>query len=742
MTRSAGRSSGSARAPLRAAALALAAACSLLPAVLGGGLPARAQEEEDIGGIIERYRGLLTLANQKLEDLDLPEALARYTEVIDGYKTGRLPSGTPLTRQIVGQAYDGRARTYANLGRAAEAEADFESLIRYDPAWPIDRAQVSPKIVALYDKVRAKVIARLAIQTEPPGAAVFLNGEPIGRSPVFDRELPAGRYTVKVEAQGFEPLTETLELQGGSRVDKALRLVPNARSIVVFTSPAGARVSVDGQARGTTFGSAGPEHQDLASGAGLALGDLSAPLLVEHLAPGNHLLKIEKECHEPQLLSFGVSIDPNDNSPVRFEPVRLTASLGSIAVESLPPGADVLVDGQPAGKTPLRKDGICTGPHAVVLKHPEAGQWIGSLQVMKGQRAQLKERLRMTLAFAGMTSAGPAGQPAAGETELSEALARLKSMNVVRPGAGLPEAWLARGRQTAQGGLPAEWVQGAAEATGADVVLAASPAEGGFERRAEVLIYAARHPGMPPDRLLVRLDDPAALSQFIARLDRPTPLTRPWLGVRAIEIHRAVNPVAIRVQPDSPAAKAGVKLGESIISLGGRPLASPRDLASAISELPEGAQASLAVQPPRGMPRQVNVALGSSPVMAAMDDPGLLYAVLAAEMSFRARWEAAMSRPASLERTAALLNLAVAFMHAGLNDAALRDALGPLTLPGGAGISSGTISYLRGLCLHRLKRLQEARQHLEAAAGQPDATLWSHDGPPVAERARRLLATL
>ena len=88
------------------------------------------------------------------------------------------------------------------------------------------------------------------------------------------------------------------------------------------------------------------------------------------------------------------------------------------------------------------------------------------------------------------------------------------------------------------------------------------------------------------------------------------------------------------------------------------------------------------------------------------------------------------------------LNLAVSLMQKGQYDPALTEALNRLKLPDGPGLSAGTVSYLRGICLKALKKLPEARQQLEAASTQTDATLWSHDGPPVAERARRLLVGL
>lgn len=700
-----------------------------------------AQEEEDLGGVIEKYRGLLAIANQKLEDLELPDALARFTEVIDGYKTGQLPSATPLTRQLVGQAYEGRARTYANLGRSAEAEADFEALIRFDSAWPIDRTRTSPKIVALYDKARARLIGRLAVQTEPPGAAVSLDGEPIGRAP-FERDVTAGRHTIIVELPGHEPAQESIEVAGGTQTDRVIRLVRNTRGVLLSTAPAGARVSVDGEARGSTFGAAGPEAAGEAQALGLTPAEISSPLLIENLRPGAHTLKVEMECHEPQTLSVPVALDPNDPSPQRLEIVRLSPSQGSISFETLPAGTEVILDGKPAGRTPLKVDSVCSGRHQIRLRHPEAGQWVGPVDLARGQRLSVKEKLRFSLAWAGMTEAGPGGQPPEGETELTRALSASTSLAVLSPGAGLPDEWRARSRVNASGQLPADYVSGAAAATGADLLLVALPGEGAFERRAELLLFSGRFPSLPPDRLVVRADDPADLKALVARLETPTPLSRPWLGVHTIEVHRAVNPIAIRVEPGSPAAKAGVKLGDALVSLGGKGLARPRDLESAMAVMKEGGQASLMVQTSGAAPRPLNVALGSTPMMVGMDEPAMLYTRLAAEMSWRSRMEGSTGRADSPERVTSLLNLAVSLMQRGAWDTALKESLDRLNLPPGPGISAGTVGYLRGVCLKALKRLPEARQQLEAAAGQSDATLWSHDGPPVAERARRLLVGL
>src|SRR5262249_29578127 len=158
---------------------------------------------------------------------------------------------------------------------------------------------------------------------------------------------------------------------------------------------------------------------------------------------------------------------------------------------------------------------------------------------------------------------------------------------------------------------------------------------------ADLLLFAGRQPSLPPDRITVRLDDPKDLKDLVTRLESPTPMSRPWLGVHTIEVRRAVNPVAIRVEPGSPAAKAGVKLGDALVSRGGTALTRPGDVEAAVSGMKEGGQASLMVQSPGTAPRPTNIALGTTPMMVGLDDPGLLYTRLAAEMGWRARTEGA-----------------------------------------------------------------------------------------------------
>jgi hypothetical protein len=150
----------------------------------------------------------------------------------------------------------------------------------------------------------------------------------------------------------------------------------------------------------------------------------------------------------------------------------------------------------------------------------------------------------------------------------------------------------------------------------------------------------------------------------------------------------------------------------------------------------------MTLQTPGEVPRQVNLDIGTTPVILRADAPGELRSRFVSEMSFVSRLEADSGRSGGATRSAALLNLGVALMREGQCQAALREGLNEVALPDGPGVSAGTVRYLEGVCLEKLNRPEDARRSFELAAGAAEATLWTNDGPPVAERAQRRLAGL
>ena len=117
------------------------------------------------------------------------------------------------------------------------------------------------------------------VQSEPPGAAVSVDGQPRGVTPVDIAGLGLGSHAVKVELKGYEPRSEKVTLDARApRAELVIRLsrAPAATGLAdILSVPFGAVVSVDGSAVGYT------------------------PLTSWRLKPGSHKVHIAKDGHEP-----------------------------------------------------------------------------------------------------------------------------------------------------------------------------------------------------------------------------------------------------------------------------------------------------------------------------------------------------------------------------------------------------------------------------------------------------------
>ncbi|MFH1531722.1 MAG: PEGA domain-containing protein [Pseudomonadota bacterium] len=67
----------------------------------------------------------------------------------------------------------------------------------------------------------------ITVTTDPAGAQVLLDGTPIGTTPVAPRSIPAREYEIRILADGFTPIVESVTVERGAdtRIDRTLRAV-------------------------------------------------------------------------------------------------------------------------------------------------------------------------------------------------------------------------------------------------------------------------------------------------------------------------------------------------------------------------------------------------------------------------------------------------------------------------------------------------------------------------------------
>ena len=111
----------------------------------------------------------------------------------------------------------------------------------------------------------------LTIATEPTGAQVIVDGEPRGLTPVTST-LPPGPHRVELVGEG-EPRSIPVTITAGMQVSQYIELAragAQKGQLQVRTEPAGARVTIDGELRGTS------------------------PTTVADLAPGEHIVVLRE----------------------------------------------------------------------------------------------------------------------------------------------------------------------------------------------------------------------------------------------------------------------------------------------------------------------------------------------------------------------------------------------------------------------------------------------------------------
>jgi TonB family protein len=135
-------------------------------------------------------------------------------------------------------------------------------------------------------------VAGLHVVTEPPGAAVLLDGAEVGRSPLALPSVAPGSHTLRVSREGFAPAELSFVLQPGMTLAPfRFVLQPVTAALEVRSDPAPASVLVDGKGVGET------------------------PLAGVLLAPGLHEVRVER----PGFLPWTRSVEAQPGEPVALE---------------------------------------------------------------------------------------------------------------------------------------------------------------------------------------------------------------------------------------------------------------------------------------------------------------------------------------------------------------------------------------------------------------------------------------
>lgn len=210
---------------------------------------------------------------------------------------------------------------------------------------------------------------RLTVHSEPAGAEVLVDGEVLGRTPLEDAAVEAGEHLLALRAPRYLPLEQALAVTGREvqqRLDLALD--PAWADVTVSSQPAGAQILVDGEPAGQT------------------------PATVEILQ-GEHTLALTLGGYA----DWDSELSLTAGEALSLDPITLTPAAGVVSLTSQPSGANVNLDGEFAGQTPLELEISPDRSHRLTLSRAGYRRRNESISLAAGERVERSYSLQPLL---------------------------------------------------------------------------------------------------------------------------------------------------------------------------------------------------------------------------------------------------------------------------------------------------------------------------------------------------------
>ena len=278
---------------------------------------------------------------------------------------------------------------------------------------------VAPKFLKTSSGTPAPAMGTLIVQSNPAGVQVFVDGIDRGLTPATVSVTP-GAHILELRGRGV-PRVIPFSATAGAQVSHYLEFAttPETGQLRVESQPTGAKVTVDGMARGVapltvadltpgdhevileaadgnarhvvnvqaggTASLVAPVGAAAVAGAGPASGWLAikAPFSLEireggrligttdaeriMMPAGRHDLQLVNEALGYRVMR-SVTVQPGKTASLSAELPNGTVNLNAS------PWAEVWIDGQRVGETPIGNLSVPIGPHEVVFRHPQLGE--------------------------------------------------------------------------------------------------------------------------------------------------------------------------------------------------------------------------------------------------------------------------------------------------------------------------------------------------------------------------------
>jgi hypothetical protein len=260
------------------------------------------------------------------------------------------PSSVPIT-------IDGQPNGSTPVTVTLNAGAHILELLGANEPRTIPLSVTAGTRVSQYIELRRTEVrtGQFEVRTEPAGANVTIDGQLRGTSPLTIDDLTPGAHTVSVE-NGLRSLSQEVTIQAGV-----------TKSLIMSLSGPSRDAPVSGWVSLTT-----PVDTQLYE-SGRLIGNSRIDRIM--MPAGRHDVEIVNETLQYRV-KYSVEVVPGKVSPIKLEWPKGTISLNAL------PWADVWLDGEKIGETPIGNLGLPIGPHEIVFRHPELGERTYAISTM------------------------------------------------------------------------------------------------------------------------------------------------------------------------------------------------------------------------------------------------------------------------------------------------------------------------------------------------------------------------
>ena len=214
-------------------------------------------------------------------------------------------------------------------------------------------------------------VGSLAVQTEPDRLPVLVDGVERGVSPLTLSGLKPGEHLVAVRVSG-------------TTVRRTVTVIANERTVLLLSPTTGRALAAAPSGAGGWLTVASPVALSIRE-AGKVIGTTESDRLM--LPAGDHTLELVND-GLAFLAKRTVTIEAGKTAVIKVDPPNGLLNINA------QPWAEVWVDGQRIGETPIGNLSRPVGPHEVVLRHPEFGERRETVVVTLKQPARLGVDMR------------------------------------------------------------------------------------------------------------------------------------------------------------------------------------------------------------------------------------------------------------------------------------------------------------------------------------------------------------